>query len=150
MKDTIYTIPLTDAMNEKGECPFCFIEKKLEEDCISFTLGASYMEDDIRAETDKQGFCPPHYQKLYDYGNRLGLSLILSTHFKSLTKELEELCQNGTLPSPSFLERLTKKSSTTKESTNTFAEGLEQVTDGCYICDRMKKDKERYFNTFFY
>ena len=32
MKEKLYTIPLNDAVNENDECPFCFIERKLEEE----------------------------------------------------------------------------------------------------------------------
>ena len=59
MKEQLYTIPLMDAFREKDECPFCFIHRSLEQHAIDFTLGsgASYMEDDIRFQTDKAGFC---------------------------------------------------------------------------------------------
>ena len=86
MKEKLYTIPLNDAFKEDGECPFCNIERSLEEHTLDFVLGpgASYMEDDVRAETDAQGFCRAHYKKLYDYGNRLGTGLILSSRSKCL------------------------------------------------------------------
>lgn len=76
MKESIYTIPLMDAFNAKDECPFCFLEREAEQHAIEFILGAgaSYMEDDIRADTDKNGFCRHHYKMMYDYGNRLGAS----------------------------------------------------------------------------
>ena len=79
MKEQLYTIPLMDAFREKDECPFCFIQRSLEQHAIDFTLGsgASYMEDDIRFQTDKAGFCKDHYQKMFLYGNRLGSALIL-------------------------------------------------------------------------
>ena len=41
MKEKLYTIPLNDAVNENDECPFCFIERKLEQDMINFVLGSS-------------------------------------------------------------------------------------------------------------
>ena len=31
MKETIYTIPVMDAFNADDECPFCYIERKLEQ-----------------------------------------------------------------------------------------------------------------------
>lgn len=70
MKEQIYTIPLMDAFNAGDECPFCFIERNLEQHAMDFVLGAgaSYMEDDIRAETDKAGFCREHYKKMFEYG----------------------------------------------------------------------------------
>lgn len=65
MKEKIYTIPLMDAFHADDECPFCFIERNLEQHALDFVLGqgASYMEDDVRAETDKLGFCRDHYKK---------------------------------------------------------------------------------------
>ena len=72
--------------------PFLFCGAPLEQHAMDFVLGAgaSYMEDDVRAETDKMGFCRTHYKKMYDYGNRLGAGLILKTHFQYKTKELHE------------------------------------------------------------
>ena len=66
MKEKLYTIPLNDAMNADDECPFCFIERKLEQDLLDFTLGSgsSYMENDIREQTDKAGFCRYHFEKM--------------------------------------------------------------------------------------
>ena len=92
MKEKLYTIPLMDAFKADDECPFCFVERQLEQHTMDFVLGAgaSYMEDDVRAETDKMGFCRTHYKKMYDYGNRLGTGLILKTHFQYKTKELHE------------------------------------------------------------
>ena len=84
MKEQLYTTPLTDAFQAGDECPFCFVQRSLEQHSIDFVLGsgASYMEDDVRAETDKMGFCARHYEKMFIYGNKLGNSLILETHIK--------------------------------------------------------------------
>ena len=51
MKEKLYTIPLNDAMNAGDECPFCFIERNVEQDLLDFTLGSgsSYMESDVRS-----------------------------------------------------------------------------------------------------
>ena len=59
MKESIHTIPLMDAFKAEDECPFCYLEREAEQHAISFALGsgASYMEDDVRAETDAMGFC---------------------------------------------------------------------------------------------
>ena len=91
MKEQLYTIPLMDAYRADEECPFCFIERNLEQHAIDFTLGsqASYMEDDIRAQTDEMGFCREHYRQMFVYGNKLGSALILETHMKSFVMEQE-------------------------------------------------------------
>ncbi|MGL4739057.1 MAG: DUF6062 family protein [Cellulosilyticaceae bacterium] len=149
MKDTIYTIPLTDAFKAEDECPFCFIHRKLEQDQISFTLGVSYMEDDIREVTDRLGFCKDHYKKLYEYGNRLGMALILQTHYQAVSKQLDRLLANTALPKVSLFKKL---SSGTSDSsfTNPTAISLNQLTQSCYICERIDQDMERYLKTFFY
>ena len=87
MKEKLYTIPVNDAFNIDCECPLCVMYRDLETNAIDFTLGPSYMEEDIRSQTDQLGFCRTHYQKLYDYGNRLGCGLILSTHLKKKNEE---------------------------------------------------------------
>ena len=92
MKESIHTIPLMDAFKAEDECPFCYLEREAEQHAISFALGsgASYMEDDVRAETDAMGFCRHHYKMMYDYGNRLGSGLILSTHLKKLNQNSQK------------------------------------------------------------
>ncbi|MFQ7394027.1 MAG: DUF6062 family protein, partial [Lachnospira eligens] len=55
MKEKIYTIPVNDAFSSDCECPICSMYKALEDDAVSYTMGPSYMEDDIRAVTDKKG-----------------------------------------------------------------------------------------------
>ena len=81
MKEQLHTIPISDAMANAGECPFCYIEQKTEEHMMDFVLGhgASYMEADIRDMTDREGFCRAHFKKMFDYGNSLGNAWILKT-----------------------------------------------------------------------
>ena len=82
MKEQLYTIPLNDAVNAQDECPFCFIHRSIEQDLLDFVLGSgsSYMEADIREQTDKAGFCRYHFQKMFDYGNTLDLKDPLPAH----------------------------------------------------------------------
>ncbi len=65
MKEKLYTIPLNDAVNAGDECPFCYIERNVEQDLMDFVLGscASYMESDVREDTDREGFCRTHMKK---------------------------------------------------------------------------------------
>ena len=74
MKEKLYTIPLNDAVNANDECPFCFVEREVEQGLLDFCLGSgsSYMVSEIRDITDKEGFCRMHYKKMFDYGNTLG------------------------------------------------------------------------------
>ena len=72
MKEKLYTIELHDALQAGDECPFCWLERKLEQSAIEFVLGSSYMESDTRDATDRQGFCRKHTKMMFDYGNTLG------------------------------------------------------------------------------
>ncbi|OON94003.1 MAG: hypothetical protein ATN31_04720 [Candidatus Epulonipiscioides saccharophilum] len=146
MKETIYTIPLTEAFEEKTECPLCVIYNKLEREAISFTLGNSYMQSDFRDITDQMGFCSHHYKKLYDYGNRLGMGLILSTHYKNLYKSLDKLLNKNILPKTTFIERLKG----TTPPVNEVSEAIEERINSCFICNKLDVDMSRYISTFFY
>ena len=92
MKEKLYNIPMNDAVNAQDECPFCYIERDLEQNALDFVLGSSssYMESDIREQTDAAGFCRKHFKLMFDYGNALGNALILKTHYAKIRKELEE------------------------------------------------------------
>lgn len=150
MKDTIYTIPLTDAFEANDECPFCFIKRKLEQDAISFILGCAYMEDDFRMQTDILGFCPDHSKKMYDYGNRLGMALMLHTHYIALQKELTEKINSFTPASPSFMSKFKKVKSIEDTPTNVLSSWAKEKEHSCYICDSISNNFVRYMDTFFY
>lgn len=150
MKETIYTIPLTDAFNAEDECPFCYIKRKLEQDAISFILGAAYMEDDIRATTDATGFCSEHYKKMYDYGNRLGNGLILHTHYVKLQKELSEKIRAFSPTKTGMLAKFKKTKTAADSLGNDISNWAKEKTRSCYICDSLDKNFTRYMGTFFY
>ena len=94
MKEKLYTIELHDALQAGDECPFCWLERKLEQSAIEFVLGSSYMESDTRDATDRQGFCRKHTKMMFDYGNTLGNAWILKTRLtyvrEKLKKEMQE------------------------------------------------------------
>lgn len=143
MKETLYTIPINESFEEGGECPFCNMLHKLEKESVEYMLGASYMEDDIRMETDKVGFCQKHYSMMYKNGNRLGLALMVQTHLQKVTKEIEALVPT--------LKGGGKKSLFSKnKSENSLTPYLDSVTGSCYICNRINSNFERYLDTFFY
>ena len=47
MKEKLYTIPVNDAFASSCECPICTMYKTLEDNSIEYTMGPSYMEDDV-------------------------------------------------------------------------------------------------------
>lgn len=90
MKEKIYTIPVNDAFDKDCECPLCAMYQELENNAVEYTMGPSYMEDDIRAETDKMGFCRKHLKKIYAVENRLGFALVMKTHMDKVINEIEK------------------------------------------------------------
>lgn len=151
MKEKLYTIPLMDAFRAGDECPFCFIERKLEQHTLDFVLGpgASYMEDDIRAETDALGFCRTHYKKVYDYGNRLGTGLILKTHFQKLNRELDEQIKMFAPSRTSFMGRFKKPKGEEASHSTSIGAWAASKKESCYICDYYRNTYQRYLDTFF-
>lgn len=150
MKEKLYTIPLNDAINENDECPFCFIERKLEHDALDFTLGSSssYMESDIREQTDKMGFCREHTKKMHDYGNTLGNSLILKTHYQRLIKEMKEQFASFTPGKPQKFSLIRRQS--TGAAGNSVQEWAASKDCSCFICRNVQDTFDRYIETFFY
>ena len=148
MKEKLYTIPLNDAVNANDECPFCFLERKLEQDLMDFVLGSgsSYMESDIRSATDKSGFCRAHFKKMFDYGNALGNAWILKTHYRQTIDEMEKSFRGHAPVKMGFFE----KKKVSDERKNPIGRWTAQRENTCYICDRFREEYPRYLDTFLY
>ncbi len=114
MKEQIHTIPISEAMENAGECPFCYIERRTEEHMMNFVLGhgASYMEADIRDMTDREGFCRAHFKKMFDFGNSLGNAWILKTLYKRHMEEMDKEFKNSNRKTPGKRGSLGKKRKT--------------------------------------
>lgn len=93
MKEKLYTIELTDALNSRDECLFCWLERKLERENLEFVLGSSYMESDVREKTSEKGFCRNHTKMMYDYGNTLGNAWILKSRMEHMRQEFARQMQ---------------------------------------------------------
>ena len=89
----------------------------LENNAVEFTMGPSYMEDDIRMETDRMGFWKAHMKMVFDQNNKLGLALVLKTHIDRTNKEIEKR-----------MKMPPKKASFFKKETSN-----EKVFSGCII-----------------
>lgn len=148
MKEKLYTIPLNDAVNAMDECPFCFIERKLERDTLDFVLGnsSSYMESDIREATDNAGFCRTHFQKMFDYGNTLGNAWILKTHYEKMQQKMAQAFQAHT-PSKTGFKLFSKQP---VSGDNALISWIKSEESSCYICNKFKSTYDRYMDTFFY
>lgn len=140
MKEKIYTIPLTEAYEEAGECPFCKIEQRLEAEAVEYALGASMMEPDSRMVSNEKGFCRRHFaQMMGRQGNALSLALVLDTHFHYFINKMEEIKgkkrQGG----------LFKKETTKREELSAFLDATEK---SCVICEKLENTLEKFACTF--
>lgn len=146
MKVQIDTIPVHEAYETTDECPFCYLQRVTEQKAIRYTAGpcASYMEPDVRAATDRQGFCPTHFKKLYDYGNSLGNALMMQTYMIGLRKELDQQLNDFELPDkkPLFGKREYKELPLTR--------WLREKRESCFLCSKVNYNMHRYYATFFH
>lgn len=142
MNQQIYTIPVNDGFEEGGECPFCNMYNKLEKEALDYMLGSSYMEDNIRMETNKIGFCQKHYSMMYKKQNRLGLALMLQSHIQKINADIENLSNN--------LKSNKKKGLFSKTVENKVTPYINNIAESCYICNKITASMDRYFDTFFY
>ncbi|MDO4284985.1 MAG: DUF6062 family protein [Eubacteriales bacterium] len=154
MKEKLYTIPLNDAVNAGDECPLCYIENKMEEDWLDYTLGpgASYMESDVRGMTDKEGFCRKHFQKMFDYGNTLGNAWILKTHYLQMNRELQAQMEKHTAGAgrPAIFGKFRKPSGDDTQKKDSVAAWVAEKEASCFICRQERETYARYLSTFFY
>lgn len=141
MKEKLYTIPVNESFDTDCECPVCHMRKTLENNAIEFTMGPSYMEDDIRAETDKVGFCSHHIAKLYENQNRLGLALMLKTHMDKTISDIEKLSAKSGKSTTSFFKKKSEHS-----PVKAYVDTLEE---SCFICDKINNTFNRYILTIF-
>lgn len=145
-KEKLYTIPLNDAVNAQDECPFCFIERQIEQDLMDFVLGSgsSYMEADIRDMTDRAGFCRTHFKKMFDYGNTLGNAWILKTHYMRTINEMKKQFSSYSPAKISLKDRIKG----TPGKTNSVSAWVEERNNSCYICNHFASEYDRYLDTF--
>ena len=147
MKEQIHTVPVNEAFDSGDECPFCYLERQAERSAIRYTLGpgASYMEPDVRAETDKAGFCGTHLQKMYDYGNSLGSALIMQTYMNILLEEMDRQMADYELPAKRSLFRRKNDSA----GSDGLVDWAKQKGSSCWICSKVEYNMSRYYATFF-
>lgn len=130
MKETICTIPINDLFLPKNGCPFCSMEKMLEEQYIDFVTGDAMMEPNIRIETNKKGFCHRHFSQMFQSGQKLPNALILESHLQQLIDE-----------------KMPKK--TKGKPDKKKLDEIKAVLDSCYVCDRIEWDMHHLTATVF-
>ena len=149
MKEKLYTIPVNDAFHTDCECPICQMHRTLEMNAIEFVMGPSYMEDDVRMETDRIGFCSHHLELMYQNQNRLGLALMLKTHMDRIITDLEKLQSGSTVTSTKggLFRKKADPAATPADPIHSYIETLEH---SCYVCNRIEAMYQRYLATVFY
>lgn len=130
MKEKLYTIPVNDAFAKESECPICSMYDAIEKSAIDFTMGESYMEDDVRMETDKVGFCEKHIRMMYSNQNRLGLALMQKTHMDHVIQELEKRTKQKEDGNSFFKKR--------KEQ-SPMVHYVNELEHSCYVCSKINK-----------
>ncbi len=138
MAEKLYTIPVNDALDQDCECPVCQMYNKLENDALEFTLGPSYMEEDIRAMTDKVGFCREHVKMMYERGNRLGMALMYQTHTRKVIDTMEKM------------KPVTKAGFMKKPDNSAIADYVKGMKHSCFVCNRINEVFDRYIVTIMY
>ncbi|MBR5236559.1 MAG: ABC transporter substrate-binding protein [Clostridia bacterium] len=141
MKEKIYTIPLTDAFSEGGECPFCTLEKKLEAEQVSYALGASMMEPDSRILSNEKGYCRRHFEQMSHESKALSLALVLDTHLNELIEKLESVAKI-----PEAKGGLFKKT----VDIAPILEVLKKKEESCLICEKIQHTLEKFAEVFWY
>lgn len=141
MKETIYTIPLTEALEENCQCAFCFLEDKLEKEQVEYALGPAMMEPDYRILSNEKGFCRRHMEKLAKSKRALPFALVLDTRTDEVIKLLESVRPAGN--KGGFFSKKTSDS----EKLTDLADSL---TDSCLVCERIQSTMDKFCDTFWY
>lgn len=129
MKESIYTIPVSEVFEPRCGCPLCRMRDTLEQRCIDYIMGAAMMEPDIRIKTNEQGFCADHYEMMLKLKNRLSLALMLESHLAEIRK--------------GKYSDIRKKSKTKKAK----RDKSKTVNDTCYVCETIQWAMENMIAT---
>jgi len=130
-----------DAYERGGECPFCDLEEAAESTYLKSFQHSRVMEPNVRVQTNRMGFCPGHYRKLYNGENKLGLSLVVHTHLQYILPRIG-----------AALDAMVKAADgrKAKEHLSAAAAPISALRDSCFICDLLVADMERYAFTLLY
>lgn len=139
MQEKLFMIPVNDAFHTESECPVCSMYQELERKAVEFTMGTSYMEDDIRAMTDETGFCPEHVKQLLAQNNRLGLALVMKTHMDKTNREIKKLAASA---KPGSLFK--------KKDSSALTEYIKNLNHSCFVCNKVNQSFDRYISTIFH
>lgn len=133
MKERIYTIPITDALEQSGECIFCTLEQKIEKEQIEYALGAAMMEPEYRILSNKLGYCTRHTEKLLKSRRALPFALVHDTRIDEVIKSLESV-----------------NNLSDKKKAEALKEELDKQTKGCALCQKVNDTMQKFTETFLY
>lgn len=139
MAEKIYTIPINDAFDMHDGCPLCRLHDRLETQSLEYIMGAAMMEPDVRAETNRLGFCEVHFGEMLEMKNRLSLALILESRLNTVAQQL---------PRPDV--ELGKLSKLKKNDTDRSAETVLGISESCYVCSRVEGFERQYLSNVVY
>ncbi|MBN2441305.1 MAG: hypothetical protein JXJ04_08160 [Spirochaetales bacterium] len=133
MKYQLETIPIWESYEAETECPLCYLEDKFEKYNLSFFLGGSVMEPDIRERVNESGFCPVHFGMLFNEGNKLSLSLMTHTHLRLVLKKLKKF-----------------ENKPVAKNCSEFISSLKIIKNECALCNKLEETLKRYTFTIVY
>lgn len=144
MKETIYTIPLSESLEQDSECPFCYLENKLESEQIDYCLGPAMMEPDHRILSNTKGYCRRHMDQLAGAKRALPFALVLDTRMDEVIQTLEDA--RGTKKTGKKAGLFAKK----EPGASCVAQATAELTATCLVCERMEHTMSKFFYTFWY
>lgn len=130
MRESILTIPINEIFEPQSGCPICRMRDMLEDRAVEYIMGAAMMEPDVRIETNRQGFCKTHFDKMLLQKNRLSLALLLQSHLMELDKSI-----------------FSKKSMF--EGINAKQKKISTVNRDCFVCSKIEWGMSRLVQTVF-
>lgn len=130
MAERIYSIPINEAFDHHDGCPLCRLRADLDAQSAEYITGAAMMDPDVRAETNRLGFCRRHFDAMLGMKNRLSLALMLESHIDELTPSLSS--------SPSTAGFFEKRQKADAAST------ARKQAASCYVCERVKEFEGKY------
>ena len=147
MRYHIDTIPVWDAVKQRGECPLCALRRREELGAVDRCLGGSVMEPDTRIRVNEKGFCPRHHVLLYAQQNRLGHALMTHTHLMETEKRANAILHQATQGKrPSLMQRALGRGGE-GDPARQAAEALEKLTGSCVLCEEIAGNMSRYAYT---
>ena len=141
MVESIYTIPLTDALDADCDCMFCCLEDKLEREQIEYALGAAMMEPDFRILSNERGYCRHHTGMMARAKKALPLALVLDTRCQEVIKKLKDADPHG--KKSGFFKKGVSGAGALRDVAN-------EIAGSCLVCERIEKTMDKFTHTFWY